>query len=127
MLIGNGSGSMEFPDAFARLTNFVSMVSFNVSAPHHSLCRFLNRQLRLLHCAICGTRSNQFVVRTVGDDASLITGPGIGPEGSLEPRARDNGVPVHLIPQLRRQAAGLSFPWFQIQFSALHCSGERCR
>lgn len=29
--------------------------------------------------------------RLHGDDVSLITGPGIGPEGTLEPRARPAG------------------------------------
>jgi len=37
-----------------------------------------------------------------GDDVLLITGPPLGPEGSLLERARAGGVPVKIIPSLRR-------------------------
>lgn len=37
-----------------------------------------------------------------GDRVTLITGPGLGPEGSLEERARQRGLDVRLIPQSRR-------------------------
>jgi glycosyltransferase involved in cell wall biosynthesis len=37
-----------------------------------------------------------------GDDVVLITGPGLGPEGSLEPRARELGLKLEIIPELRR-------------------------
>ncbi len=37
-----------------------------------------------------------------GDDVLLITGPPLGPEGSLLDRARAGGVPVEIIPALRR-------------------------
>jgi glycosyltransferase involved in cell wall biosynthesis len=37
-----------------------------------------------------------------GDRVTLITGPGLGPEGSLEDRARQRGLDVRLIPQSRR-------------------------
>ncbi|MCA9248019.1 MAG: glycosyltransferase family 4 protein [Planctomycetales bacterium] len=37
-----------------------------------------------------------------GDDVLLITGPGLGPEGSLEDRARRAGLPLRVISQLRR-------------------------
>lgn len=37
-----------------------------------------------------------------GDRVTLITGPGLGPEGSLEERAKERGLDVRLIPQLRR-------------------------
>jgi len=37
-----------------------------------------------------------------GDDVLLLTGPPLGPEGSLLERARAGGVPVELIPQLQR-------------------------
>jgi glycosyltransferase involved in cell wall biosynthesis len=40
--------------------------------------------------------------RDYGDRVTLITGPGLGPEGSLEDRARANGVDLRLIPQFRR-------------------------
>lgn len=41
-------------------------------------------------------------MRLFGDRVSLITGPGVGPEGSLEPLARLAGVELHLLPELRR-------------------------
>ncbi|MFV0444279.1 MAG: glycosyltransferase family 4 protein [Planctomycetaceae bacterium] len=37
-----------------------------------------------------------------GDEVTLITGPGLGPEGSLEPRAREAGVDLRIVPALRR-------------------------
>lgn len=37
-----------------------------------------------------------------GDDVSLITGPGIGPEGSLEPRAQELGLKLQIVPALQR-------------------------
>jgi glycosyltransferase involved in cell wall biosynthesis len=37
-----------------------------------------------------------------GDQVTLITGPGIGPEGSLEPRARNSGLDVRVIESSRR-------------------------
>ena len=37
-----------------------------------------------------------------GDEVSLITGPGLGPEGSLEDRALAGGYPVHVVPDMRR-------------------------
>jgi glycosyltransferase involved in cell wall biosynthesis len=37
-----------------------------------------------------------------GDDVVLIAGPGLGPEGSLEDDARRRGVPLKLLPALRR-------------------------
>lgn len=37
-----------------------------------------------------------------GDRVTLITGPGLGPEGSLEERAKERGLDVRLIPQFRR-------------------------
>ncbi len=37
-----------------------------------------------------------------GDRVTLITGPGLGPEGSLEDRARQAGIDLVLLPQLRR-------------------------
>ena len=40
--------------------------------------------------------------RDYGDDVTLITGPGLGPEGSLEERAGQGGFGVRIIPQLRR-------------------------
>jgi glycosyltransferase involved in cell wall biosynthesis len=40
--------------------------------------------------------------RDYGDRVTLITGPGLGPEGSLEERARRGGYPLHLLPRLYR-------------------------
>lgn len=36
------------------------------------------------------------------DEVCLITGPGLGPEGSLEPKARERGLDLRLLPELRR-------------------------
>ncbi|MCP4508746.1 MAG: glycosyltransferase family 4 protein, partial [Fuerstiella sp.] len=36
------------------------------------------------------------------DDVCLITGPGLGPEGTLEQRAIDRGLDLRVLPQLRR-------------------------
>ncbi|MBI1345871.1 glycosyltransferase [bacterium] len=41
-------------------------------------------------------------VRDYGDRVTLITGPGLGPEGSLEERAFQSGADVRLIPEFRR-------------------------
>lgn len=45
--------------------------------------------------------------RLHGDEVHLITGPGLGPEGSLEPRAMAGGYPVHLLPEMHRRL----HPW----------------
>jgi glycosyltransferase involved in cell wall biosynthesis len=37
-----------------------------------------------------------------GDEVLLVTGPPLGPEGSLLERARAGGVPLEVLPQLRR-------------------------
>ncbi len=42
------------------------------------------------------------LMRIHGDDVLLVTGPPLGPEGSLLERARAGGVPTEVIPQLRR-------------------------
>jgi len=42
------------------------------------------------------------LLRIYGDDVLLITGPAVGPEGSLLDRAHQSGVPVSVIPQLGR-------------------------
>ncbi|MCA9096112.1 MAG: glycosyltransferase, partial [Planctomycetaceae bacterium] len=38
-----------------------------------------------------------------GDQVTLITGPGLGPEGSLIDRAQQGGLDVRLIDNLRRE------------------------
>ncbi len=47
------------------------------------------------------------LMRIYGDEVLLVTGPPIGPEGSLLERARAGGVPTEVIPQLRRSI----HPW----------------
>ncbi len=47
------------------------------------------------------------LMRLHGDDVLLITGPPLGPEGSLLQRARAGGVPLELVPSLRRPV----HPW----------------
>ena len=42
------------------------------------------------------------LLRIYGDDVLLVTGPPLGPEGSLLERARAGGVPLEIIPELRR-------------------------
>lgn len=42
-----------------------------------------------------------------GDRVTLVTGPGLGPEGSLEPRAQAAGVDLRLVPEFRRNL----HPW----------------
>ena len=37
-----------------------------------------------------------------GDQVTLITGPGLGPEGSLIPQAQQSGIDIRVIPCLRR-------------------------
>ena len=43
------------------------------------------------------------LLRIHGDDVLLITGPPLGPEGSLVERARRNNVPLEILPALRRE------------------------
>jgi glycosyltransferase involved in cell wall biosynthesis len=40
--------------------------------------------------------------RDYGDQVTLITGPGLGPEGRLVERAQNGGLDVRIIPELRR-------------------------
>ncbi len=47
------------------------------------------------------------LIRIYGHEVLLVTGPPLGPEGSLLERARAGGVPVALIPELRRSI----HPW----------------
>lgn len=42
-----------------------------------------------------------------GDEVTLITGPGLGPEGSLEQRALDRGLDLRVLPAMRRNLS----PW----------------
>ncbi len=50
-------------------------------------------------------------MRDYGDDVLLVTGPPLGPEGSLLERARAGGVPLEIIPQLRRPIR----PWSDLR------------
>ena len=40
--------------------------------------------------------------RDYQDDVTLITGPGIGPEGSLVERAESGGIDIRIVPELKR-------------------------
>jgi len=42
------------------------------------------------------------LIRSYNDDVLLVTGPPLGPEGSLVDRARASGIPMEIVPQLRR-------------------------
>jgi len=42
------------------------------------------------------------LIRIYRDDVLLVTGPALGPEGSLMERARAGGVPMEVVPPLRR-------------------------
>lgn len=42
------------------------------------------------------------LLRIFGDDVLLVTGPPLGPEGSLIERAHAHGVPLEIVPELRR-------------------------
>jgi glycosyltransferase involved in cell wall biosynthesis len=42
------------------------------------------------------------LVRVYHDDVLLVTGPALGPEGSLMDRGRAGGVPMEVVPQMRR-------------------------
>lgn len=60
------------------------------------------------------TVEDQF--RDYGDDVSLITGPAIGPEGTLIPRAQQGGFEFHIVPEMKRNI----HPWNEWQaFRAL--------
>jgi len=42
------------------------------------------------------------LIRLYGDDVLLVTGPALGPEGDLLEQGRGAGVPIRLVPSLRR-------------------------
>lgn len=42
------------------------------------------------------------LIRRHGDDVLLITGPGLGPEGSLVDEARQQKIPLAILPEMRR-------------------------
>ncbi len=46
-----------------------------------------------------------------GDDVCLITGPGLGPEGTLEQKAIERGLDLKLLPEMRRSL----HPWRDTQ------------
>jgi glycosyltransferase involved in cell wall biosynthesis len=51
------------------------------------------------------------LLRLYGDDVLLVTGPQTGPEGSLLERAKEQGVPLQILPSLRRAIN----PWHEVQ------------
>jgi glycosyltransferase involved in cell wall biosynthesis len=50
------------------------------------------------------------LLRRYGDDVLLVTGPAVGPEGSLIERGRAGGAPIEIVPQLRRAI----HPWHDV-------------
>jgi glycosyltransferase involved in cell wall biosynthesis len=50
------------------------------------------------------------LLRLHGDEVLLITGPPLGPEGSLIDRARAHGVPLEIVPEMRRAIR----PWLDV-------------
>ncbi len=55
------------------------------------------------------------LLREHGDDVLLITGPPLGPEGSLMERVERNGVPVQVLGALRREIHPLRDPQSYLQ------------
>src|SRR4051812_7279785 len=57
------------------------------------------------------------LLRIYGDEVLLVTGPPLGPEGSLMDRVERNRVPVEMLPALRREIHPLqdSQSYFQIK------------
>jgi len=51
------------------------------------------------------------LMRRFNDDVLLITGPPLGPEGSLLERARAGGVPLEIVPAMRRAI----HPWRDVR------------
>lgn len=51
------------------------------------------------------------LIRCYNDEVYLLTGPPLGPEGSLVDRARAGGVPLEIVPWLRRAIN----PWYDFQ------------
>lgn len=50
-------------------------------------------------------------IRLYGDRVTLISGPGLGPEGTLEPRAFDSGADVRILPDFQRKL----HPWRDVR------------
>lgn len=50
-------------------------------------------------------------IRLFGDRVTLISGPGVGPEGSLEPRARNSGADIRILPDFQRNL----HPWRDVR------------
>lgn len=51
------------------------------------------------------------LIHAYGDDVLLVTGPPLGPEGSLVERARAGGIPIEMVPSLRRAIN----PWHDLR------------
>ena len=72
--------------------------------PHSSAMRIAHVITRLI---LGGAQENTLLTcedlrRDFGDDVLLVTGPPLGPEGSLLDRARENRIPLAILPALRR-------------------------
>ena len=78
---------------------FLSRCSINKDAMRiaHVITRMIlgGAQENVLYCC-------EDLIRDYGDEVLLVTGPALGPEGSLLERARAGGVPLTLLPSLRR-------------------------
>jgi glycosyltransferase involved in cell wall biosynthesis len=55
------------------------------------------------------------LLRQYGDQVLLVTGPPLGPEGSLVERARAGGVPLEILPALRRPVNAWRDPLAYVQ------------
>ena len=84
--------------------------------PFSPLASFDRRSMHVVHyitrLIVGGAQENTLLTvedqhHLFGDQVTLITGPGIGPEGSLEDRARRSGVDLRLIDASRRSI----HPW----------------
>jgi glycosyltransferase involved in cell wall biosynthesis len=84
--------------------------------PRPALDSRLSTSVRIAHVItrliLGGAQENTLLTcedlqRDYGDQVLLVTGPALGPEGSLLERARANGVPLAVLPGLRRNI----HPW----------------
>ena len=81
---------------------------------HHSTTELFSMRVAhiITRLVIGGAQENtilncQDLARDHGDEVCSITGPGLGPEGSLEDDARARGIRIEVLPMLRRNI----HPW----------------
>ena len=92
------------PQAVDRLSSFVLRHSLDIRHSTFAPVRIIHIITRLI---LGGAQENTLLtceglLRKYGDDVLLVTGPALGPEGSLIERGRGGGVPLELVPPLRR-------------------------